>query len=108
MTAIISYFSNLQPHGRAWRILDRERLVRDVIPKYFSSSKYHSFCRQLNWWGFKRLCGPGPGKSSPNPISFSFLSEISGIHIAHNFFFSIWMQTWDVIIINAFYVISPN
>jgi len=48
------------PHGRAWRILDRERLVRDVIPKYFSSSKYHSFCRQLNWWGFKRLCGPGP------------------------------------------------
>ncbi len=51
-----------QPHGRAWMIIDRERFVQEVVPKYFSSSKYHSFCRQLNWWGFKRLYGPGPGK----------------------------------------------
>jgi len=96
---------NLQPHGRAWRILDRERLVRDVIPKYFSSSKYHSFCRQLNWWGFKRLCGPGPGKISL--ISFSFPKfPVFTLHITFSLAFE--TQTWDVIIINAFYVISPN
>jgi len=29
--------------------------MRDVAPKYFVQSKYESFTRQLNGWGFKRL-----------------------------------------------------
>jgi hypothetical protein len=30
-------------------------LIRDIVPKYFVQSKYESFTRQLNGWGFKRL-----------------------------------------------------
>jgi hypothetical protein len=30
-----------------------------VGPKYFVQSKYESFTRQLNGWGFKRLQQPG-------------------------------------------------
>ena len=33
----------------------KEQLVREVVPKYFGQSKYNSFARQLNGWGFKRL-----------------------------------------------------
>ena len=29
--------------------------MREVVPKYFVQSKYESFTRQLNGWGFKRL-----------------------------------------------------
>lgn len=34
---------------------NRDQLVREVVPKYFGQSKYNSFARQLNGWGFKRL-----------------------------------------------------
>lgn len=37
-----------QPHGRAWKIHDKEQLVRQVIPNFFGQSKYESFTRQLN------------------------------------------------------------
>lgn len=43
------------PHGRAWKIHDKEGLVKEVIPKYFLQTKYESFTRQLNGWGLKRL-----------------------------------------------------
>ena len=43
------------PHGRAWKIHNKDLLVSDVVPKYFVQSKYQSFARQLNGWGFKRL-----------------------------------------------------
>lgn len=43
------------PHGRAWKIHNKELLMREVVPKYFVQSKYESFTRQLNGWGFKRL-----------------------------------------------------
>ena len=29
--------------------------MKDVVPNYFVQSKYESFTRQLNGWGFKRL-----------------------------------------------------
>lgn len=48
------------PHGRAWKIIDKERLTSDAIPKYYISKKYTSFSRQLSAWGFKRLHQPGP------------------------------------------------
>lgn len=50
-----------QPHGRAWKILDKNRLISDVIPSYYVCKKYESFARQLNGWGFKRLHQSGPG-----------------------------------------------
>jgi hypothetical protein len=43
------------PHGRAWKIHNRDLLISDVVPKYFVQSKCQSFARQLNGWGFKRL-----------------------------------------------------
>jgi len=43
------------PHGRAWKIHNKDLLMRKIVPKYFVQSKYESFTRQLNGWGFKRL-----------------------------------------------------
>lgn len=45
----------VQPHGQAWKIHNKDLLVRDIVPKYFVQSKYESFTRQLNGWGFKWL-----------------------------------------------------
>ena len=44
-----------QPHGRAWKIHDKDLLIREVVPNFFSQSKYESFTRQINGWGFKKL-----------------------------------------------------
>jgi hypothetical protein len=43
------------PHGRAWKIHNRELLMTEVVPKYFTMKKYESFQRQINGWGFKCL-----------------------------------------------------
>ena len=41
------------PDGHAFSISDRKKLSKDVIPRYFKgSSKYTSFTRKLNRWGF--------------------------------------------------------
>lgn len=48
------------PHGRAWKILDKERLISTALPEYLVCRKYESFTRQLNGWGFKRLYQSGP------------------------------------------------
>lgn len=43
------------PHGRAFKIREKDKLISIVLPKYFVCKKYESFSRQLNGWGFKRL-----------------------------------------------------
>ena len=42
------------PHGRAWKINNKELLMQEAAPKFFGQSKYASFARQLSGWGFKR------------------------------------------------------
>ena len=42
---------------------DPPRLASDVLHKYFRHSKYASFQRQLNYFGFRKLAGKG--KMSP-------------------------------------------
>ncbi len=42
------------PHGRAWKVIDKELLMEEAAPKFFGQSKYASFARQLSGWGFKR------------------------------------------------------
>eukprot|EP00571_Detonula_confervacea_P008907 CAMPEP_0172328224 /NCGR_PEP_ID=MMETSP1058-20130122/60241_1 /TAXON_ID=83371 /ORGANISM="Detonula confervacea, Strain CCMP 353" /LENGTH=477 /DNA_ID=CAMNT_0013045327 /DNA_START=79 /DNA_END=1512 /DNA_ORIENTATION=+ len=48
------------PHGRAWKIVDKDLLMSIAVPKYFVQTKFESFTRQLSGWGFKRLHRSGP------------------------------------------------
>jgi HSF-type DNA-binding len=43
------------PHGRSWRVLKPREFEMHVIPKYFEHSKFSSFIRQANGWGFRRV-----------------------------------------------------
>ena len=52
--------SLVQPHGRAFRIIDKELMMTDAIPAFFVQTKFRSFTRQLSGWGFKRLHRLGP------------------------------------------------
>ena len=55
-----SHLISWMPHGRAWKVINKELLTEEVIPKFFGQSKYASFNRQLSGWGFKRLQRVGP------------------------------------------------
>jgi hypothetical protein len=55
ISGLHSISDHLKPHGRAWKIHNRELLVSEVVPKYFSHRKYESFTRQRSGWGFKCL-----------------------------------------------------
>eukprot|EP00804_Cyclotella_cryptica_P000692 CCRYP_014698-RD/>CCRYP_014698-RD protein AED:0.46 eAED:0.46 QI:0/-1/0/1/-1/0/1/0/69 len=41
------------PHGRSWKILDKELLASVVCKKYFNHDNFDSFNRSVNGWGFK-------------------------------------------------------
>ncbi len=43
------------PHGRAWRVLKPREFEINVIPAYFEHTKFSSFIRQINGWGFRRI-----------------------------------------------------
>lgn len=43
------------PHGRSWRVLKPREFEIKVIPTYFEHSKFSSFIRQANGWGFRRV-----------------------------------------------------
>jgi hypothetical protein len=51
------------PHGRGFMIFKKKLFEKDVMPKFFSKhSKYTSFTRKLNRWGFVRVTrGPEMG-----------------------------------------------
>jgi len=49
-------------HGRAFAVHDRKRFVLHVLPVWFLQSRFESFQRQLNLYGFKRITiGPDRG-----------------------------------------------
>lgn len=50
------------PHGRGFAILQKQRFAAEVMPLYFKHSKFTSFTRKLNRWGFVRVArGPETG-----------------------------------------------
>jgi hypothetical protein len=57
-THIVSF----TPDEKAFMIHDRDAFMNDVAPKYFRQSRFTSFVRQLNLYGFGRLSyGPNRG-----------------------------------------------
>ena len=52
------------PHGRSWRVHKPREFEVKVIPSYFEYSKYSSFIRQANGWGFRRIISKGPDRNS--------------------------------------------
>ena len=50
------------PHGRGFIILQKRKFSLEVMPNYFKHSKFTSFTRKLNRWGFTRVSrGPEMG-----------------------------------------------
>jgi len=54
-TDIVGFY----PHGRAFGVFDMEKFVTEIMPKYFKQTRWNSFARQLNLYGFLRI-GSGP------------------------------------------------
>merc|ERR1711957_824153 len=44
------------PHGRAFKIHNPKVFAATILPRFFNQSKYTSFQRQLNLYGFSRCC----------------------------------------------------
>lgn len=53
-----------QPHGRSWKIVDKDLLSSIILPKYFEHVSENSFKTMLGQWGFKPLLSPGPDYKS--------------------------------------------
>lgn len=50
------------PHGRSFIIYKKKKFAAHVLPKYFKATKFTSFTRKLNRWGFTRVTrGPEMG-----------------------------------------------
>lgn len=43
------------PHGRSWIVRDKKEFLERVAPSHFQITKFESFTRQVNGWGFKRI-----------------------------------------------------
>ena len=51
----LSHIVSWQPHGRCFVVHLPKVFVAKIMPKYFKQSKFTSFQRQLNLYGFNRL-----------------------------------------------------
>ena len=47
--------ASFTPSGKAFWVHDRDRFVKEIVPKYFRQSKWESFIRQLNIYRFERI-----------------------------------------------------
>jgi hypothetical protein len=53
------------PDGKSFKVHDKEEFIRKIMPAYFDLTKYKSFQRNLNLWGFVTVPkGPEKGKCS--------------------------------------------
>ena len=42
------------PHGNSFIVYDKKKFTETILPTYFKGTKYESFTRKLNRWGFTR------------------------------------------------------
>jgi hypothetical protein len=59
------------PHGKGFIILQKKRFASEVMPLYFKHSKFTSFTRKLNRWGFTRV--------TRGPESGAYYHKVSGV-----------------------------
>mmetsp|Transcript_28913 Transcript_28913/g.44966 ORF Transcript_28913/g.44966 Transcript_28913/m.44966 type:complete len:271 (+) Transcript_28913:189-1001(+) len=52
------------PHGKTWKVLDAKAFEKKIMPQYFVMTKWSSFARQVNGWGFYRILVAGPDRDS--------------------------------------------
>lgn len=78
------------PGGKRFLILDPKRFAETVLPKYFKHSKFTSFVRQLNFYGFhkKRIVSSDFEKNENDGGSDPKLSSMGGdmVCFQHHFF----------------------
>ncbi len=56
------HIAGWNPNGLSFRIKKPEEFVRKIMPYYFNQTKYKSFQRQLNIYGFQKIhYGPNKG-----------------------------------------------
>jgi hypothetical protein len=56
LTHIVSWHKE----GKSFRVHDQESFVEEILPRYFKKSKYRSFQRQCNLYGFSRITAVKP------------------------------------------------
>lgn len=52
------------PHNKAFKVYKVTEFVGQILPQYFKQTKYKSFQRQLNLWGFERITENGAEKGA--------------------------------------------
>lgn len=57
------------PDNKSFKVHKQEAFIKIVMIRYFKQSKYRSFTRQLNVWGFERVL-TGPAKGAYTHTSF--------------------------------------
>lgn len=72
LAAIVSFL----PHGRAFRVHQVDQFVTDILPQYFHQTKWSSFTRQLNLWGFSRLHLKGSSAKTGSGGGTAFYHEL--------------------------------
>jgi len=65
----MEHIASWQPHGRCFVVHNQQDFVDLVMPRYFQQSKYPSFQRQLNLYGFKRIT-KGPDRNGYHHPNF--------------------------------------
>eukprot|EP00934_Nitzschia_sp_Nitz4_P004524 Nitzschia sp. Nitz4//scaffold117_size69655//13594//14419//NITZ4_006016-RA/size69655-processed-gene-0.100-mRNA-1//-1//CDS//3329533627//4514//frame0 len=59
-----SHIVSWLPNGKAFKVHIVAEFVESILPDYFKQSKYKSYQRQLNLWGFERVTANGPEKGA--------------------------------------------
>ena len=57
--SIITWIPRAKGRPNSFKILDQEAFVSKLLKKYFQQTKFKSFQRQLNLWGFQRTSDGG-------------------------------------------------